>query len=74
MSSFYSSTLQNLIVLSQLPDAKYFPSGENVTEYTAPPWPSRVVSYFHPSVLHNFIVLSQLPDAKYFPSGENATD
>jgi hypothetical protein len=66
--------LQNFTVLSELPDAKYLPSGENAIELTHELWPCSVVTSFCDSTLQSLTVLSQLPEAKYLPSGENATE
>jgi hypothetical protein len=65
--------LQNLIVLSLLPEAKYLLSGENAMELTSELWNFSVVTSFCDSTLQSLIVLSLLPEAKYLPSGENAT-
>jgi hypothetical protein len=59
---------------SSLPDAKYFPSGENETEFTTPLCPFSVVNSFYYSTFQILTVLSPLPEAKYLPSGENAID
>jgi hypothetical protein len=61
-------------VLSLLQEAKYLPSGENVTERTDSLWPCSVVTYFFDYMLQSLTVLSELPEAKYFPSGENAKE
>jgi hypothetical protein len=34
VNDFFDYTLQSLTVLSQLPEAKYLPSGENATDQT----------------------------------------
>jgi hypothetical protein len=65
---------QSLTVLSQLPEAKYLPSGENATELTSKLWPCSVVIYFFDSTLHSLTVLAWLLEAKYLPSGENTKD
>ncbi len=61
-------------MLSWLPEAKYLPSGENVTEVTALLWPYSVVTSFCDSTLQSLTVLSALLEAKYLLSGENATE
>ncbi len=66
--------LQSLTVLSELPEAKYLPSGENVTEKTVLSCPCSVVTSFCNSTLQSLTVLSKLPEAKYLPSDENATE
>jgi hypothetical protein len=66
--------LQSLTVLSALLEAKYFPSGENATEYTIELWPCSVFTSFCDFTLQSFTVSSWLPEAKYLPSGENATE
>ncbi len=66
--------LQSLTALSELPEAKYFPSGENAMELTNELWPCSVVTSFCDSTLQSLTVLSPLPEAKYLPSGENATE
>ena len=67
-------TDQILMVLSRLPDARYFPSGEKATDQTELLCPRKVVINLHLPTLHSLIVLSALPDAIYFPSGEKATE
>jgi hypothetical protein len=59
---------------SSLPDAKYFPSGENETVFTTPLCPFSVFNSLFYSMLQIFTDLSQPPEAKYLPSGENAID
>jgi hypothetical protein len=75
--------LQNLTVLSQLPEAKYLPYGENATELTYRLWPCSLVTSFCDSTHQSLTVSSflqevkkllPLPEAKYLPSGENATE
>jgi hypothetical protein len=63
-----------LTVLSQLPEAKYLPSGENATEQTCELWPRNVATSFFDYMFQSLTVLSKLPEAKYLPSGENATE
>jgi hypothetical protein len=63
-----------LTVLSQLPEAKYLPSGENATEVTGSLWPRSVVTSFFDYMFQSLTVLSKLPETKYLPSGENATE
>jgi hypothetical protein len=45
-----------LTVLSQLPEAKYLPSGENTTQQTYQLWPCRVVISSCDSTLQSLIV------------------
>jgi hypothetical protein len=59
---------------SSLPDAKYFPSGENETEFTSLLCPFSAVNSFFYSTLQIFTVLSSLLEAKYLPSGENVME
>jgi hypothetical protein len=73
-TSFFDYTFQSLTVLSELPEAKYLPSGENVTKLTYKLCPRSVVTSFCDSTLQSLTVLSELPEAKYFPSDENATE
>ena len=65
--------LHTPIVLSQDPDAKYSPFGENTTLHTLSECPVRVLIRSPLDTLHTPIVLSQDPDAKYSPFGENTT-
>ena len=76
MRFFIRSPLDTLhipIVVSADPDAKYSPSGENVTLNTGNEWPVRILMSSQLDTLHTAIVLSPAPDAKYFPFGENTT-
>ena len=66
-------TLHTPIVLSQDPDAKYSPFGENTTLVTENECPVRVLICSPLDTLHTPIVLSLDPDAKYSPFGENTT-
>ena len=66
-------TLHNPIVLSEDPDAKYFPFGKNITLHTGEEWPVRVFMHSPFDTHHTRIVSSQDPDAKNSPSGENTT-
>jgi hypothetical protein len=66
--------LQTLTVLSSLPEAKYFASGENATVVTDSLWPCSVVTSFFDFMFQSLTVLSLLPEAKYLPSGENAME
>ncbi len=59
---------------SSLPEAKYLPSDENVTEYTPQLCPFSVAISFFNSTLQIFILLFSLPEAINLPSGENAMD
>ncbi len=61
-------------MLSELPEAKYLPSGENATERMGKLWPCRVITSLCDSMLQSLTVLSPLPEAKYLPSGENAME
>ena len=61
------------MVLSQDPEAKYSPFGENTTLITVSECPVRVLMRSPFDTLHTPIVLSQDPDAKYSPLRENAT-
>jgi hypothetical protein len=61
-------------VFSQLPEAKYLPSGENATELTDYSWSCRVVISSRDSMLQTIAVVSLLPMAKYLPSDDNAMD
>ena len=70
---FPLDTFHNLIVLSQDPDAKYFPSREKTTLVTELEWPVRIFMGFPLGTSHNSIVQSVDPDAKYFSSLENTT-
>jgi hypothetical protein len=54
-----------LTILSLLLEAKYLPSGENVTERTHELWPCSVVTYFFDYTFQSLIFLSELPEAKY---------
>ena len=65
--------LHKLIVLSQDPEAKYSPFGENATLVTREVCPVRVLMSSQFNTLQRQIVLSLDPDAKYYPFGENAT-
>ena len=58
-------------MLSQDPDAKYSPFGENTTLQTVSECPVRVLIRSPLDTLHTPIVLSANPDAKYSPFGEN---
>ena len=66
-------TLQNLIVLSLDPDAKYYPSPEKTTLKTSEECPLSVLIRYPLNTLHNPIVSSLDPETKYFPFPENAT-
>ena len=70
-SQFY--TFHTSIVLSQYPEARYSPLGENTTLKTLSECPLRVFmcSPFH--TLHTLIVLSRDPEARYSPLGEKDT-
>ena len=65
--------IHNPRVLSEDPDAKYSPLGENTTLVTEDEWPLRVLIRYPLDTLHTPIVLSEDPDAKYSPFGENIT-
>ena len=71
--SFPLYTLHTPIVLSQDPEAKYSPSGENTTLQTQLECPLRVLMSYPLYTLHTPIVLSEDPEAKYSPSAENTT-
>ena len=60
-------TLHTLIVLSEDPDAKYSPFGENATLLIQLEWPVKVLIRSPLDILHSPIVLSADPDAKYSP-------
>src|SRR5262245_49526698 len=63
------------MVLSTLPLASHFPSGENATEFTALVWPVRGSPSWVPVLASQIrMVLSPLPLASHLPSGEKATD
>ena len=64
-------TLHTPIVLSQDPDAKYSPFGENTTMLTPLECPVKVLISSPLETLHTPIVLSLDPEAKYSPFGEN---
>ena len=66
-------TLHTPIVLSEDPEAKYSPFGENTTLVTKDKWPVKVLMRSPLDTLHTPIVLSQDPDAKYSPFGEKTT-
>ena len=70
---FPLDTLHTPIVISEDPEAKYFPFGENTTLKTKEEWPSRVMMRYPLDTLHTPIVLSQDPETKYSPFGENTT-
>ena len=57
-------TLHTPIVLSADPDAKYSPSGENITLFTGSSCPVRVFIRSPLDTLHTPIVQSRDPDAK----------
>ena len=61
------------IVLSQDPDAKYSPFGENTTLQIGSEWPIRVLMFSPLDTFHTLIVMSKDPDAKYSPLEENTT-
>ena len=63
----------NLMVWSELPNARVLPSGLKATELTTEVRPSRVRSGVPPAVSHNLIVVSLLADARMLPSGLKAT-
>src|SRR5437764_4769846 len=65
-------TSHNLIVPSQLPDARTRPSGRNTTDQTKSSCPSKVRISCQEFVSHSLIVLSRLPVASNDPSGLNA--
>ncbi len=56
-----------------LPEAKYLPSGENMTQKEIALFVKEAFS-LRESMLHSFILLSSLPEATYLLSGENATE
>ena len=56
--------LHTPIVLSEDPDAKYSPFGENTTLFMKEEWPVRVFISSPLGTLHIPIVLSSDPDAK----------
>ena len=64
--------LHTIIVLSQDPEAKYFPFGENATLLTLFLWPVKVLMHSPLKTLHNPILLNPDPDVKYLLFGENA--
>ena len=66
-------SLHKPIVLSEDPEAKYSPFGENTTLSIKDKWPLRLLMHSQLVTLHKFIVLSEDPDAKYSPFGENTT-
>ena len=66
-------TLHTPIVLSQDPDAKYSPFGENAKLQTDSYWPIRYVISSQFYTLHTPIVLSWDPDAKNSPFGDKTT-
>ena len=69
------STFHNFIVLSQPPEARVFPSGENAIELIQPVCPLKDLIICPVSRFHKLIVSSKLSaDARVFPSGENATE
>jgi hypothetical protein len=68
------ATSQSLIVRSQDPEARTFPSGEKATEWTIPVCPRRVRSSFPVATSQSLIVWSSDPEARIFPSGEKATE
>lgn len=64
------STYQSLIVLSWLPDAINFESGEKERQVTFSLWPFKVNIKFLDSQSHSIIVLSSLPEANSLLLGE----
>ena len=67
------ATSQSFTVLSLLPDASSFPSGENTTDLTLEC--SLSVRSARPlATSQSLMVWSSLPEASMCPSGENATD
>ncbi|GIX40680.1 MAG: hypothetical protein KatS3mg129_0413 [Leptospiraceae bacterium] len=64
----------HIFISSQLPEAKYLPSGEKDTDSIEYLCPSKVFINFPVPTSHSFIVLSLLPEAKYLPSGEKDTE
>ena len=66
-------TSQNRIVPSELPLARIFPSGENVSSLTLPLCPVRVACLRLLATSHRMIVLSLLPLTSIVLSGENTT-
>ena len=65
-------TLHTPIVLSDDPEAKYSPSGENATLYTEEEWPFKLLTGYPLKTLHTTISLRD-PDAINSPLGENTT-
>ena len=68
------ATSQSLTVRSAPPEASVRPSGENATDRTEPPWPSRLASSFPAATSQSLTCLSYPPDARSRPSGEKATE
>lgn len=77
--------LQNLFYISTafLPEAKYFPSGENLSAQTVLVWPLNFRISLPLIISRNIIALSSEPnyknsplllEANYSPSGEKATE
>ena len=73
MIRFQLDALQMIILLSVDPDAKYYPSPENVKLYTPKECSERVSICYPQDTLHNKILQSFDPDAKYSPFTEKAT-
>jgi hypothetical protein len=65
---------QSFAVISQLPDRRRVPSGENATEETELACPSMVRMGRPVATSHSLSVLSLPPDSARVPSGESATD
>ena len=66
--------LHSLIVLSELPEAKVFPSGQKITDKIDRAWPDNVFVSANVSRFQSLIVLSSLPEAKILLSGLKLTD
>jgi hypothetical protein len=65
---------QSLIVLSKLPDARFWPSGENATEEIDHVWPPIVRRSRPADASQSLIVLSCPPEARRWPFGEKAIE
>lgn len=75
VDSCFLPTFCKLTMPSSIPEARYFPSGENISDSTEPLQCSvRSLAQFFDYRFQNFTVLSLLPEAKYLPSGENVTE